>query len=146
MLIICSECKAEISDKADKCPKCGAPLPDWTDKLPESVQAIIGFLIIGAIIFGLIWYFFLKSEIEITDQNIHFGFISDRKISFTAKNSGPAETYNYYVKIGDEFLERLFSPKYCQGTFIMEKNEEKEIKVECPDLNFTFTSYSIVVH
>ena len=145
MLIVCSECKIKISDKAKNCPKCGAPVPGWIDKLPDSVQAILGFLIIGAIIYGLIWNFFLKNEIEITNKQIHYGLISDRKISFNAKNSGPKHKYTYYVKAGDDFLERVLGPKYCEGTFIMEEDQEKEIKVECPDLNFTFTSYSIVV-
>ena len=76
---------------------------------------------------------------------MNFSIISDRSISFTAKNSGLKHTYNYYVKAGDETLDRVFGPKYCEGTFVMERNEERQIKAECPDLNFTFTKYSIVV-
>tara|TARA_B100000959_G_C14669551_1_gene495865 strand:+ start:147 stop:587 length:441 start_codon:yes stop_codon:yes gene_type:complete len=145
MLIICTECKTEISDKAKKCPKCGAPVPSWFDKLPESYQSVFGYFIFGVILFGLIWNFFLKSEIEVSDETMHYNIISDRSISFTAKNSGRKHTYNYYVNAGDEILDRVFSPKYCEGTFVMEKNEERQIKAKCPDLNFTFTKYSIVV-
>ena len=32
MLINCTECKTEISDKAKKCPKCGAPPLRWIEK------------------------------------------------------------------------------------------------------------------
>ena len=146
MLIICTECKTEISDKAKKCPKCGAPAPSWFDKLPGSAQSVISFFIFGVILFGLIWNFFLKSEIEVSDKKMNFSIISDRSISFTAKNSGLKHTYNYYVKAGDETLDRVFGPKYCEGTFVMERNEERQIKAECPDLNFNLnTKYSIHV-
>ena len=53
----------ECPKMAKNCPKCGAPVPGWLDKLPDSVQAILGFLIIGVILYGLIWNFFLKNPI-----------------------------------------------------------------------------------
>jgi hypothetical protein len=87
-----------------------------------------------------------KIEIEVSDKKMNFSIISDRSISFTAKNSGLKHTYNYNVKTGDETLDRVFDPKYCEGTFVMERNEERQIKTECPDLNFNFdTEYSIHV-
>ena len=88
MLILCTECKIEISDKAEKCPKCGAPAPDWTDKHPV-IAVVVGFSIIGVIAYGLIWNIFLKSEIEIFDEKINYSLTSDREISFTAKTLGP---------------------------------------------------------
>lgn len=145
MLINCTECKNEISNKAKKCPQCGAPVPDWVDRLSVKSQSIIGLLVIGVFLFGLIWYFFLRSEIEISDKKIHYGLISDRYITFTAKNSGPKETYKYHVLIGDEFWNRIFSQKYCEGTFVMKRDEERQMKIKCPDLNFTFTNYSFAV-
>jgi hypothetical protein len=144
MLILCTECKIEISDKAEKCPKCGAPAPDWTDKHPV-IAVVVGFSIIGVIAYGLIWNIFLKSEIEIFDEKINYSLTSDREISFTAKNSGPRHVYNFHVLAGDEVLDRFFSKKYCKGTFVMERDEEKQIKIGCPDLNFTFTKYSISI-
>ena len=145
MLIKCAECNNKISSKAKDCPKCGAPAPDWVDRISDTVWSILGILFLGIILLVGAWFFFMRSTVEITDKKIHYGIISDRKISFTAKNSGPRNTYNYHVKIGDEFWDRLFSTNYCEGTFVMEKDEERHIKIECPDLNFTFTEYSIVV-
>jgi hypothetical protein len=144
MIILCRECKAEISKKAKKCPKCGEPAPDWVDKYPV-LAGVVGLSFIGVIAYGLIWNFFLKSEIEIFDQTINYNLISDRTVSFTAKNSGPRHTYNFYVLAGDEFLDRALSKKYCKDTFVMERDEEKQIEIKCPDLNFTFTKYSVFV-
>ena len=146
MLINCTECNNKISNKAKECTQCGAPVPDWVDRISGAGWSIIGVLFIGIVILVLVWNFFLKSTIEISNKKIHYGFISDRKISFTAKNSGPKNIYNYHVKIGDEFWNRLLSANYCEGTFVMERDEEKHIKIECPDLNFTSTKYSIVVN
>ena len=146
MLINCTECKNEISNKAKKCPQCGAPSPGWVDRLSDKSLSIIGLLVIGVFLFGLIWNFFLKSEIEISDEKIHYSLISDRYITFMAKNSGPKETYKYHIRIGDEILDRIFSQKYCEGTFVMKRDEERQMKIKCPDLNFTFTNYSVVVN
>ncbi len=44
MLIKCSECGAEVSNQANKCPKCGAP----------TAQKKSGIAIIGAVIFFLL--------------------------------------------------------------------------------------------
>ncbi|MDC0108765.1 hypothetical protein OAI56_00715 [Amylibacter sp.] len=145
MLLNCAECNNKISSKAKECPQCGAPAPDWVDRISDTGLSILGVLFIGIVLFGMTWNFFLKSTIEISDFKIHYGIISDRKISFTAKNSGPKNTYNYHVKIGDKFWDRLFSSIYCDGIFVMERDEERHIKIECPDLNFTSTEYSIVV-
>jgi hypothetical protein len=113
--------------------------------LSDKSQSVLGLIFISVVFFFLIWNFFPKNSIEISNEKIHYGIISDRKISFTAKNSGPKNTYKYYVKIGDEFWNRFFSPNYCEGTFSMNKDEERIVEIECRDLNFTFTKYSVVI-
>ena len=145
MLITCIDCKTEISDQAKKCPKCGAPAPTWLDKLSETTQGIIGLLFVGVLLFGLIWKFFLSSEIETSDVEMRLGIVSDRHIVFNAKNSGPENTYNYYVAAGNTFWERLISDKYCEGSFVMKRDEERQIRVDCPDLNFNFKKVSFIV-
>ena len=52
MLIKCAECKNKISSKAKKCPKCGAPAPDWVDRISDTVWSILGILFLGIILFG----------------------------------------------------------------------------------------------
>ena len=54
-LISCSECKKEISDKAQTCPNCGFSLPVFENKnnttsstsfsMPKNTAAILGFII-----------------------------------------------------------------------------------------------------
>jgi hypothetical protein len=146
MLITCTDCKTEISDKAKTCPKCGAPVPNWLDKQSESMQSVLGLIVIVVIFFLLIWKFFLSSDIETSDVEMKFGIISDRHIIFNAKNSGPENTYYYYVKPGDTFLERLISDKYCEGSFVMERDEERQIRINCPDLNFNLKKVSFIVN
>jgi hypothetical protein len=145
MLINCKECKTKISDEAKKCPKCGAPAPTWFDKLSEKTQGIIGLIFVGVILFGLIWNFFLSSEIETSDMEMRLGLVSDRHIVFNAKNSGPENTYNYYLKAGNNFWERLISDKYCEGSFVMKRDEERQVRVDCPDLNFNFKRTSKLI-
>lgn len=48
-LVKCGECKTEMSDKAEKCPKCGAPAKKKTSLLTWLVVGIFGLGIIGAI-------------------------------------------------------------------------------------------------
>jgi len=46
-LIQCSECKKEISDKAEKCPYCGAPKKKWHEKrLPSVTLFVLALLIV----------------------------------------------------------------------------------------------------
>lgn len=48
-MVKCNECKQEISDKAEKCPHCGAPLPKKSSMLKLIFIALFGFAIIGMI-------------------------------------------------------------------------------------------------
>lgn len=48
-LIKCGECNAEMSDKADKCPKCGAPAKKKTSLFTWIVAGFFGLIIISAI-------------------------------------------------------------------------------------------------
>ena len=145
MLITCIDCKTEISNQAKTCPKCGAPAPSWFDKLSDLKQSVLAYIFIVVVLFIIIWKFFLSSEIETSDVEMKFGIVSDRHIIFNAKNSGPENTYNYYVWAGNTFWERLFSDKYCEGSFVMKRDEERQIRVDCPDLNFNFKKVSFIV-
>lgn len=151
MLVECEDCKNPVSVKASACPKCGAPISSLnqekggTDQKTLDGDAIKGLLLLAIIAIGSVWFFFFKSSLELSDQKVIYNIIFDREISFTATNSGPAKEYSYYVSIGDDFLERLGSPKYCEGKFNIGRDETKKIRVSCPDLNFTFSDYSISV-
>lgn len=62
MLIKCSECGAEVSNQANKCPKCGAP----------TAQKKSGIAIIGAVIFFLLAFVFfggMLAEIIVTGHS-----------------------------------------------------------------------------
>ena len=48
-MIKCDECKAEISDKAEKCPHCGAPVKKKTSILTWIIAGLFGIIIINAI-------------------------------------------------------------------------------------------------
>ena len=48
-LINCGECKTEMSDKADKCPKCGAPAKKKTSLFTWIVVGFLGIGFIGAL-------------------------------------------------------------------------------------------------
>jgi hypothetical protein len=52
-LINCSECKQEVSDKAESCPKCGAPITTAQETSNRyKLQTLISVLLI---LFGVVW-------------------------------------------------------------------------------------------
>jgi hypothetical protein len=62
-LIQCSECKTEISEKAEKCPKCGFPIPKW-----RSQNRFLKGFMIGGILetpLGFLFGWFSKSNVMI---------------------------------------------------------------------------------
>lgn len=48
-MIKCSECKQEISDKAEKCPHCGAPVKKKTSLFTWIIASLFGIIIINAL-------------------------------------------------------------------------------------------------
>jgi hypothetical protein len=63
-LIRCNECNNQVSDQAEACPECGAPVAKWLSPPKPQLSAakererdravgILGFLVIGFLIFGL---------------------------------------------------------------------------------------------
>mgnify|MGYP001235981202 CR=1 FL=1 len=141
-LITCSECNKTVSDKASSCVHCGAPLEPKT-----SVSTyFIGALVVIGIVSFTIWNYFIKSEVEVVDFQMEMSFINNRSITFTLENIGPSKNYDFYVAVGNNIGERLLSDKYCPGTISLGKNETKSFEYECPDLNFTFSKYSLIVN
>lgn len=53
-LIRCTECKAKVSEKADACPKCGAPVEKSGKKQKKQISTGCGCLIVILVIGGLI--------------------------------------------------------------------------------------------
>lgn len=51
-IVRCSECIADISDKAKSCPYCGAPVVQ--SRLKQAGQSILGLALIGGMIFGVV--------------------------------------------------------------------------------------------
>ena len=141
-LITCSECNKTVSDKANSCVHCGAPLEAKT----TATTYITGAIVLLAIVSFVIWDYFLKSEVEVVDFQVEMSFINNRSISFTLENIGPSKNYDFYVAVGNNIADRLLSDKYCPGTISLGKNEIKTFEFECPDLNFTFSKYSLIVN
>lgn len=138
-MINCKDCNAEISDEAKSCPKCGRPV-GFFDPLPGSVSVALGTAISIAIACGAVWFFFFKSSVEVTNEKIK-DFIFYQQISFTARNSGPPTTYSYHVRAGDGFWDAITSPKYCEGSFQILRDQTKNITANCRDLTFNFSKY-----
>lgn len=81
MLIKCSECGKEVSDKANSCPNCGAPVKE--DEIQEEIKtgikvskklAIIliialSLIIVVAFVFG---YFIPSHTYHVKDSNDHY--------------------------------------------------------------------------
>lgn len=131
MLIKCKECEAQISDKSEKCIKCGAPI-----EMSNTKASVVGGIFIIVVVF-LIFFPPWSSdpdtpEIVITNKSLNIPLIGDtHTLEFTAKNLGPKKKFNYYIRIGDHWYNRVFSDKFCEGSFVLEIEEEKSIKTSC---------------
>ena len=140
-LITCSECNKTVSDKASLCVHCGAPLEA---KTPTSTY-FFGAIVLLAFVSFIIWDKFIKSDVEVVDFEVEMNFINNRSINFTLENIGPSKNYEFYVAVGNNIADRLLSDKYCPGTISLDRNETRSFEFECPDLNFTFSKYSLIV-
>lgn len=66
-MIKCPECKTEISDKADSCPKCGYSLAKDRKKKQQSRNAA-GCLVLMIVIFGAMFSFCSNVEKKVEEQ------------------------------------------------------------------------------
>ena len=131
MLIKCKECEAQICNKSEKCIKCGAPI-----EMDNTKASVVGGIFIIVVVY--LFFFPLGSsdpdtpEIVITNKSLNIPLIGDtHTLEFTAKNVGPNKKFNYYIRIGDHWYNRVFSDKFCEGSFVLEIEEEKSIKTSC---------------
>jgi len=72
-LIKCPECKTEVSDKADVCPKCAYPIQGTV--IPRNRKVFFALLIM---LFGLFVVFLggmIVAFLGIASQSIGFGFV-----------------------------------------------------------------------
>ena len=61
-LIRCTECKAEVSDKATTCPKCGAPVEVPKKKQKSQISTGCGWLIVLLVLGGIIAAFVASDQ------------------------------------------------------------------------------------
>ncbi len=72
-LINCSECSTEVSDKAESCPKCGAPISGAREAIAAGAQIktvqetskkfkLQTLISVSLIIVGIVWLFTISSE------------------------------------------------------------------------------------
>lgn len=122
-LIKCPECKSEVSDKANNCPKCGFPL-DFSETLEQNaveksginIRLLIGFIIVAVVVvFAMFFYRNVvmtsrdSVQYSITAVNMlkehmkHPDSLEIRKIKYLKdETTGASVKYEVYIEFAAE--------------------------------------------
>lgn len=126
-LIKCSNCNADVSDKATTCPKCNKPM---NNQKRAAIKGILFFIVLFALYGGVLIYenYFQFGSVDSASKNVQYKtFVctssddGDHKISFYDDN-----TFTYYIKpsYSNEWV------KITNGSYeIKEFRSEKKDKI-----------------